>query len=80
MILALLKTHERINLDWTHTMASQEKNSSKKILFFILGGLVLMVGISLILKYWQDVVILFKGAVGMVLALTGLVILSMARE
>ena len=61
-------------------MASREKNSFKNLLFFILGGFILIVGITMILVYWPDVVILFKGAVGIVLALTGLIILSMARE
>ncbi len=47
---------------------------------FILGSAVLICGITLILVWRQDVVVLFRGVIGMVLALAGLVILYLVKE
>ena len=51
----------------------------KKIFLFIAGGIILILGISLILKDWVDVVIVFKGIAGIVLALAGMLMLFLAR-
>lgn len=47
---------------------------------FIIGSAVLVLGITLILVWRQDVVVLFRGTIGMVLALAGLVILYLVKE
>ncbi len=52
-----------------------QKSKYKKFLMFLVGFFVLILGITLILAWWQDVVILFKGAIGMILALGGLLAL-----
>jgi len=52
-----------------------QKSTYKKFLMFLVGFFVLILGITLILAWWQDVVILFKGAIGMILALGGLLAL-----
>ena len=52
----------------------------KKPLQFILGFSFLVLGISLTLTWWSDVVVLFRGAVGMVLALAGLVLLYLMKD
>lgn len=44
------------------------------------GGMVLILGVALILTWWQDVEILFKGSIGIVIALSGLILLSMANN
>jgi len=56
---------------------SQEKkeNKAKKIILFLAGFVILILGISLVLFWWKDVVIFFRGILGMVIALSGLVIL-----
>jgi len=50
-------------------------NKNKKALLYIVGSFVLVFGITLILMWWSDVVILFRGMAGFVLALAGLLIL-----
>ena len=52
-----------------------QKSTYKKFLMFLIGFFILILGITLILAWWQDVVILFKGAIGMILALGGLLAL-----
>ncbi len=53
---------------------------SKKFGYSLLGGSVLVVGITLILTQWDFVVSFFRGVVGMALALTGLLILLMIKD
>ena len=48
------------------------KNSYKKFVLFVAGFFVLILGITLILVCWEDVVALFRGAFGVALALAGL--------
>ena len=55
--------------------AKQQKESSKRFLMVLGGSFVLILGITLVLAWWQYVVMLFKGLIGMVLALAGLVML-----
>ena len=52
----------------------------KKILLWFVGLGVLVVGLGLILKFWAEITILFKGLIGMILAVAGLVIMSVARD
>ena len=42
------------------------------------GGIILVLGIALILTWWQDVEVLFKGGSGIVIALIGMIVLYMA--
>ena len=53
---------------------------AKKIFLFAAGALLLIVGIVMVLVWWKDVVSLFRGGVGMVVALAGMLVLYMARE
>ena len=55
------------------------KNNLKKMFFFILGGAILVLGIALVLSWWVYVEIIFKGAVGVLLALAGMLILFLAK-
>ncbi len=52
----------------------------KAFLFFLAGLIILVAGIALMLVCWKEVVVVFKGAAGVVLALAGLLILAMAKE
>lgn len=52
----------------------------KNLVKFIIGSAVLVCGITLILVWRQDVIVLFRGVIGMVLALAGLVILYLVKE
>lgn len=45
-----------------------------------IGTVLLIGGITLVLIWWPDVVSLFRGFVGMALALAGLVVLYMIKE
>ena len=56
-----------------------EKNNLKKILLFAAGCAMLVVGVALILHDWAYVVILFKGAFGILLALAGLFLMLIAK-
>lgn len=48
---------------------------AKKNVLYLLGSFILILGITLILAWWPDVVGLFRGMIGMLLAVGGLVIL-----
>ena len=52
----------------------------KRILLFGTGSLLLVSGITLILKDWTDIVVLFQGVRGMILALTGLIVLMFIKD
>jgi hypothetical protein len=60
-------------------MSANKKNSQKAILF-LAGSAILVSGVTLVLLWWPAVVLLFKGAAGMILALAGLVMLAMIRD
>ncbi len=51
---------------------SNSENKYKKFVLFVAGIFILVLGITLVLLWWTDVMILCKGAVGMMLALAGL--------
>ena len=53
---------------------------SNKTLLFICGSLLLIVGITLILFWWEAVASLFKAGGALLLALSGLVLLYMVKE
>ena len=53
---------------------------SKRFILTVLGIVCLVSGIALILFWWPDVVSLFRGASGMMLALSGLLMLYSLRE
>ncbi|HPN88581.1 MAG TPA: hypothetical protein PLH56_04505 [Candidatus Omnitrophota bacterium] len=57
-----------------------EPNSYKRFLLFLSGIVVLILGIMLILTWWHDVVILFRGAIGMILSLAGMLILYILSQ
>ena len=52
----------------------------KKLLFFLLGFALVIIGIVLVLKEWPAVVTVFKGVIGGLVALVGLVVLCLANE
>ena len=55
-------------------------NMPKKILLSLTGSILLIVGMSLILKNWDAVVVMFRAVVGMILAVGGLVVLSFIND
>ena len=59
---------------------AKKQAKAKKILLFLCGIVILVFGIVLILKWWTYVGVLFKGVIGMIVALTGLVLLGMAKD
>ena len=56
------------------------KNTFKKSGLFVLGFIILIAGIILILAWWPDLVIVFKGTIGFILALAGLLMLYTVKE
>ena len=56
------------------------KNKSKKAIMAALGVFILLLGVSLVLTWWRDVAILFRGAVGMILAVAGLLVLYSMKK
>ncbi|MCB9756970.1 MAG: hypothetical protein H6753_00940 [Candidatus Omnitrophica bacterium] len=60
----------------------QPKSSSTfgKILRFILGLSVMIAGITLVLLWWNDVMVVFRGFIGVLLALGGLLILYLLQK
>ena len=51
----------------------------KKELPVLVGTITLVVGLALILVWWPNVVALLKGAIGVILALAGLLVLHSAK-
>ena len=62
----------------------KKKKSASKVtasLFKVILGLVLIVlGIWAIFGWWPSLVILFKGCIGVLLALAGLIAIAIAKE
>ena len=57
-----------------------EKKSSKKFLLLAAGAIILVFGVTLILKDWNQVVLVFRGTIGIILALAGLLLLMLVKE
>ncbi len=52
-----------------------------KVILYLAGSVILVLGIALVLRFWADVVLVFRAGVGMALALAGLLILySLGRK
>ena len=60
----------------TRRQAPALANMPKKILLSLTGSLILIIGMTLILKNWDAVVVMFRAVVGMILAVGGLIVLS----
>lgn len=57
-------------------MTKDNQNSTyKKFIMYVIGFFILILGITLILTWWENVIILIKGALGIILALVGLLML-----
>lgn len=52
----------------------------KKFLLFLAGSILLVTGMTLTLKNWDAVVIVFRAVLGMALAVGGLVVLSFFND
>jgi hypothetical protein len=52
----------------------------KKLLLFLLGFILVIAGIALVLREWPAVVVVFKGVIGAILAIVGLVVLCIVKE
>jgi hypothetical protein len=59
---------------------TSSKESFKKFILFLIGNFILILGITLVLVWWVDVVRLFRAAVGMILALAGLLVLYSLKK
>ena len=57
----------------------KNEHSKKKILF-VLGTIFLLAGVALILQWWPYLEIVFKGVLGVALALAGFVMLFLDRK
>ncbi len=53
---------------------------NKKVLFFTLGFALVVIGITLTLRDWLFLVMLFRGVLGPVLAIAGLVVLTLCKD
>ena len=58
----------------------KENKAAKKITLSVVGSILLVAGTTLILTEWEHVVALFKGVIGMVLALAGLIVLMLIKS
>ena len=56
-----------------------QKEKFKKSVLLVGGVVSLVLGIALILAWWPHVVSLFKGVIGIVLALAGMILLYIMR-
>ncbi len=53
---------------------------ANKGLLGVVGVIALVVGLTLVLVWWPDVMVLFRGILGIVLAVAGLFILYIIRQ
>ena len=60
-------------------MPSNDK-SYKTFVLFVIGSFLVVLGTTLILIWWKDVVSLFKGALGIIFALAGLIVFYYLRK
>ncbi len=61
-------------------MAFDKKILRSKPVLFIFGMILMIVGIALVLVWWKDVTVLFRGCIGVFAALGGLLVLAMIRK
>jgi intracellular septation protein A len=52
----------------------------KKILLFAIGAVLVIGGITLTIKDWIFIKVVFRGVIGPLLAVIGLVVLTLTRE
>ena len=57
-----------------------KKTGLQKLIFLIVGIIMLVGGITLVLAWWDALLVLVKGALGIALALVGLILLYMIRD
>ena len=53
---------------------------NKKVLFFVLGFALVIFGVVLTLRDWLFLVMVFRGVIGPLLAVIGLVVLMFAKD
>ncbi|MFC1510244.1 hypothetical protein ACFL49_01105 [Candidatus Omnitrophota bacterium] len=56
-------------------MSKKETSGYKTFFLGLVGSCILIIGTTFILTWWSDVVSLFKGAVGIILAIGGMGVL-----
>lgn len=61
-------------------MEKNKKFKYSKPVLFLGGMMVLILGLVLVLVWWKDVVVLFRGCVGVFIALAGLMMLFVAQQ
>lgn len=72
---AVLKIKKYNYLTKEVNMAEKKESGFKNFRTFVVGFFLLVLGITLILSYWSQVVIFFKGIIGFILAMAGLLVL-----
>ncbi len=60
--------------------ASKNKKRSNNYVLVVLGVGMLVAGIVMVLTWWPDVIRLFRGFIGMAMAVAGLVVLYLIKE
>ena len=61
-------------------MNKKKKDDYKKFLLYLIGGVTLLIGITLTLNWWNDILILFRGTLGILLSLSGMFALYIASK
>ena len=61
-------------------MSIDKKVKNSRELLLLCGTVVLVIGLTMILMWWSDVVTVFRGFGGILVALGGMFILYMAKE
>ncbi|MDP2653714.1 MAG: hypothetical protein Q8Q08_06745 [Candidatus Omnitrophota bacterium] len=61
-------------------MSIDKTVKSSKALLFLIGGCFVILGITLTLVWWNDVVLIFRGLIGILIAVGGMLVLYMVKE
>jgi hypothetical protein len=60
--------------------ADVKKNSFYDLLKLILGIVIVVTGVALTIVYFPELANLFKGMIGLILILVGLIVMAVAKE
>ncbi len=73
---------KKTNTQETSAVEDNKKGSEKMKMIgkIIIGLVIILLGLWALIGWWKDFVVLFKGGIGLVLILVGLIVVMLAKE
>lgn len=62
--------------------ASEKKTggNSKALVKVLIGVVLIIIGLLAVIGWWKDLVVLFKGGIGLILIMAGAIAIAIAKE